>query len=317
MVKKSLKYTDLFCGLGSFHFSMQNSCRASAGAVGAECILASDINEYVKNTYYMNYNIKPHGDIRRLRPPHADIVFAGFPCQSFSRAGNQLGLQDEEQGGLFKYIIPFFSKKLPKQPSFVILENVTAVIKHDNGNTFKYILSSLEKQGYNIKYFKIRCSDHGIPQMRKRLFIVAIHSRHPISWFDHFDKRIANPASKTPTLTKFLKKSLPTGHTFEKTVSYSIRCSAHGSEIEPVHSKSHNWDGYYVNTPALNRAYEYRLSEKDCKKLQGFPPTFVIDGSKVHRSKQIGNSIPTVLSRIITDSIVSCSRPPSARDVKK
>lgn len=303
--RESLKYTDLFCGLGSFHFSMQNSSKALR--VPSSCTLACDISEHVRNTYFMNYNIKPHGDIRKIKTiPKSDIVFAGFPCQSFSRAGNQLGLEDQEQGGLFRYIVPFFSKKLPKQPSFVILENVTAVIKHNNGKTFQYILNTIRKHNYNVQYFKIRCSDHGIPQMRKRLFIVAIHKRHPESWFQCFHNRISKPATKTPSLSTFLRSSLPKGHTFEKKVSYSIRCSAHGSQIEPTTHLSHNWDGYYVNTPTQKRAYEYRLSEDDCKKLQGFPKSYVIDGSKVHRSKQLGNSIPTPLTRVITDSIMMC-----------
>ena len=60
------------------------------------------------------------------------------------------------------------------KPKIIILENVRALISHDKGNTLNKIINDIKKENYHIVYDVLNCSDYGVPQMRKRLFIIAV-----------------------------------------------------------------------------------------------------------------------------------------------
>ena len=90
-----VKYIDLFCGMGSFHYSFQQ--------LGFKCVMASDIYEPAKENYKQNYNIDVLGDICDIDPSTLelyDILCAGFPCQPFSQAGHHKGF-DDNRGTMF------------------------------------------------------------------------------------------------------------------------------------------------------------------------------------------------------------------------
>lgn len=83
-----MKFIDLFAGLGGFHQALED--------YGAECVFASEINSSLSELYERNFGIKPEGDIRAVdlkSIPDHDILCAGFPCQPFSKAGDQKGLE--------------------------------------------------------------------------------------------------------------------------------------------------------------------------------------------------------------------------------
>ena len=86
-----LKYIDLFCGIGSFHYSFSK--------LGFECVMACDICEPARDTYKKNHKLKPLGDICDIDPSTVkpyDILCAGFPCQPFSQAGFRKGFKDDK-----------------------------------------------------------------------------------------------------------------------------------------------------------------------------------------------------------------------------
>lgn len=170
-----IKYIDLFCGLGGFHISVENACKRLN--LQSECVLASDIKPIAIKSYYDNFKILPQGDICKIpmqNIPNFDILCAGFPCQPFSSAGKRLGFEDT-RGTLFFEIARILKDK---QPQFAILENVEGLLTHNKGNTFSTIQNVLNDIGYNV-YFKIlNACDFGLPQARKRIYIVC--SKHPI-----------------------------------------------------------------------------------------------------------------------------------------
>ena len=168
---KEVKYIDLFSGLGAFHtaFDRHNKFQNS---IKYKCVLASDINEDVRNIYEENYGLKPEGDINDIKIeniPDFDLLCAGFPCQPFSIAGKQEGFKDKLKGNLFYKILEIIDIKKPRT---LILENVKNLHTIHKGQTFKIIKNELEKRGYNVSYKVIDSRYYNSPQSRSRIFII-------------------------------------------------------------------------------------------------------------------------------------------------
>ena len=184
---KEVKYIDLFCGLGAFHTAF-NRNNILQNEIKYTCVLASDINEGVRNIYEENYGIKPEGDINKINidtMPDFDILCAGFPCQPFSIAGNQEGFQDKTRGNLFYKILEIIDKK---QPETLMLENVKNLHTIHNGETFKIIKNELENRGYNVSYKVIDSRFYNSPQSRHRIYIIC--NKHKNYTFSEINRPI-------------------------------------------------------------------------------------------------------------------------------
>lgn len=160
----ALRFVDLFAGLGGFHVAMER--------LGHRCVLSSEIDPGLQRLYALNFGIEPHGDIRSIPlsdiPAH-DILCAGFPCQPFSKAGRQAGLACETNGDLASIIV---SWARAARPRFLLLENVPNLLRHDGGRTWRWLSQELRHAGYSLDAKVISPHEHGVPQMRERLFIV-------------------------------------------------------------------------------------------------------------------------------------------------
>lgn len=177
-----MKFIDLFAGLGGFHKALSE--------LGHECVFASEIDLELCDLYEKNWRIKPAGDIKEIVkkkieaiPPH-DILCAGFPCQPFSKAGKQEGMMDIERGTLFDEIVKIIKHHHPK---YFILENVPFIQNHNNKSTWDYIVRRLQEKISNGLQYKINHREYsphqfGIPQHRKRIFIVG-----SLESLDHFN----------------------------------------------------------------------------------------------------------------------------------
>lgn len=168
-MKKSFKFIDLFSGIGGFHQAMEQ--------LGGTCVFASDIDKYAIETYKENYGIDSDVNIRDIKVediPKHDVLCAGFPCQTFSKAGKQKGFDDETKGTLFFEIERILEYHKTK---FIILENVRNLVSHDHGNTWKTIYNHLKKLGYRLTPEPLILSPHqlGVPQLRERVVILGIY----------------------------------------------------------------------------------------------------------------------------------------------
>jgi DNA (cytosine-5)-methyltransferase 1 len=166
---KEIKYIDLFCGLGAFHYafnSLQNE------NTKYKCVFACDIDENVRKIYEENYGIQPEGDINKINIetiPDFDILCGGFPCQPFSIAGKKEGFEDKIKGNLFYSILKIIDIKIPNT---IILENVKNLLTINGGDTFNTINDELQKRGYIVSFKVIDSKYYNSPQSRQRLFIV-------------------------------------------------------------------------------------------------------------------------------------------------
>lgn len=176
---KQMRFIDLFAGLGGFHLALRN--------LGHECVFASEVDETLRELYRRNFGMEAVADIREVNvaniPPH-DILCAGFPCQPFSKAGDQSGLDDQELGDLYLQILRVIRYH---QPRYLILENVPNLEKHDQGQTWDIIKHLLEAEGYHVSLSKLSPHQFGIPQIRERMYIVG--SIRPLDGFQWPKKR--------------------------------------------------------------------------------------------------------------------------------
>lgn len=171
-----MRFVDLFAGLGGFHFALE--------ALGHECVFACELDEELRTLYSRNFpSIGRHiyGDIRlsKHKIPKHDILCAGFPCQPFSKSGEQRGRSDRTRGTLFAEIIDIVARR---RPSIVLLENVGNFERHAGGRTWQIVRSEFEELGYCVRGTEHKTSGgHGLvsphhfgfPHHRERFFAIA------------------------------------------------------------------------------------------------------------------------------------------------
>jgi len=167
----NFKFIDLFAGIGGFHQAMRY--------LGGTCIMAAEINQACVETYTSNFKTQEkeiRGDVNDIEPKSIekfDVLCAGFPCQPFSKAGAQEGFKDKKRGNLFYKIMDILEQH--PEVKFVILENVRNLA--DKTENWDIIKSELTKHNFYITETPLILSpsDFGIPQIRERVYILAIN----------------------------------------------------------------------------------------------------------------------------------------------
>jgi DNA (cytosine-5)-methyltransferase 1 len=169
---KILKVGTLFSGIGAFEHALDRL------NIKHDIMFACDIDEYVKKSYFANYNIDKdrwYNDVTKLDATkyldeNIDIVVGGSPCQSFSFVGKQKGLDDERGNLIFQFIRIINECK----PKVFIFENVKGLTTHDKGHTFQIVMNKFKELNYELHYDILKATDYEIPQSRQRLFIIGI-----------------------------------------------------------------------------------------------------------------------------------------------
>ncbi|MEZ4884129.1 MAG: DNA (cytosine-5-)-methyltransferase [Chitinophagales bacterium] len=192
MIKNNkLRFIDLFAGLGGIRLGFEQACQDKG--IEAECVMTSEIKPHAIKTLKYNHDHENFvGDIFQVKNediPNFDFLFGGFPCQPFSTGGKRQGFADT-RGTLF-----FEIERIIKyhQPMGFILENVEGLVKHDLenkkdpiGRTLSTIIYKLEKElGYQVSWEVLDSVNFGVPQSRKRVFIVGTKD-HKISLKDFY-----------------------------------------------------------------------------------------------------------------------------------
>lgn len=164
------RFIDLFAGIGGFHQAMRY--------LGGECLMAAEINQACVETYNKNFTTiegEVRGDVKKIDPKSIgkfDVLCAGFPCQPFSKAGNQKGFDDTTRGNLFYAIMDILDEH--EEVQFVVLENVRNLA--DKTENWSIIKSELLKRDFIITESPLILSpsDFGIPQIRERVYILGV-----------------------------------------------------------------------------------------------------------------------------------------------
>lgn len=158
-------YASLFSGIGGFDLA--------ANKLGGQCVFASEIKPTSRLIYRNNLGFEPSGDITKIQSseiPTHDVLFAGFPCQSFSIYGKRGGLEDPRG----KLIFEMFRVIRDKKPKMFILENVPNFAKMKKGQIIGFVVKTLESFGYRVGWNTLNSENFGLPQFRERIYIVGI-----------------------------------------------------------------------------------------------------------------------------------------------
>ena len=175
MVRMRLRFIDLFCGIGGIRLGFEQV--AIELGFETQCVFSSDIDKLARETYELNFDETPSGDLTKCKDiPDHEVLLAGFPCQPFSYAGSRRGFGDT-RGTLFFEVEKIIQNRLPKM---VLLENVRGLVSHDQGRTLKTITTRLESLGYGVEYRVLNSADFGVPQNRMRIYIVALLGQKPV-----------------------------------------------------------------------------------------------------------------------------------------
>jgi DNA (cytosine-5)-methyltransferase 1 len=169
-----IKFIDLFAGVGGIRLGATSALERYA--IESRCVLSSEIDDKACETYQLNFQEYPSGDIRDIVEIEPfDLLLAGFPCQPFSYAGKRKGFGDT-RGTLFFEVEKILGLY---QPKAFLLENVRGLYTLDSGRTFKTIINKLHDLGYGTYDLLLNSSDFGVPQNRVRLYILGIKGVTP------------------------------------------------------------------------------------------------------------------------------------------
>jgi DNA (cytosine-5)-methyltransferase 1 len=110
-----------------------------------------------------------------------DVILAGLPCQAFARIGrSKLGsvaddpdaYRTDPRAGLYRRFLTYVRSF---QPLAIVLENVPDILNHGGHNVPEEICRKLENWNYKCEYTLLNAANYGVPQLRERLFLIAIH----------------------------------------------------------------------------------------------------------------------------------------------
>ena len=302
--KGKFTFIDLFAGIGGIRLGFQSN--------GGRCVFSSEWDKDAAKTYYYNFGERPFGDIQKIDPkdiPDFDVLLAGFPCQPFSIIGDKEGFNHETQGTLFFNIEKIL---LAKKPKAFMLENVRNLTAHDNGRTFKVILSHLRNAGYDVHYKVLNALDYGVPQKRERIIIcgfrkkVAFEFPPPIpkdsrktvadiidSDAEKDKSLFVRPAIRKSRLARLKDKKFPRPYISHENVAGSITPHTFSCALRA---------GASANYILIND--ERRPSAREMLRIQGFPDEFKIVVPYSQVKHQTGNSVAVPVIRAVAEKLV-------------
>ena len=287
------KFIDLFAGIGGVRQSFESN--------GGKCVFSSEIDAFAKFTYYSNFGVVPFGDITKIDAnmiPDHDVLCAGFPCQPFSHIGKREGFDHPTQGTMFHEIVRIIEiKKTP----VLFLENVPGLINHDDGNTLKVIIKTLKDMGYAVHHTVLDASQFGVPQKRKRFYLVAFLNQRTQFKFPEppmLSKNIGDILETNITgysISEHLQKTYLFKKDDGRPVLVDKNSVGAAKTLVSTYHKIQRLTGTFVRDGETGIRL---LTTNECKALMGFPNDFVIPVSRTQMYRQMGNSVvvPVVTS---------------------
>lgn len=290
-----MQTVDLFSGCGGLSLGFQNA--------GFEIIAAFDKWEPAVRVYRDNFDHPMHDTdlaseeglafICSLKP---QLIIGGPPCQDFSSAGKR-----DETLGRGDLTLSFANIVSTCRPEWFVMENVARIIK---SSILKEAIQIFSKNGYGISYEVLDASLCGVPQARKRFFLIGHLSSKDGFLNPYFQK---NQSKQPMTVFDYFGNSLGIEYYYRHPRSYMRR------GIFSIHEPSPTIRG--VNRP-IPKGYNRHsgdpvvitdqvrpLTTLERSYIQTFPDTFIFNGNKTDLEQMIGNAVPVKLGEYVANCI--------------
>lgn len=290
-----LKTIDLFCGCGGMSLGFQNA--------GYDIMSAYDKWEPAVKVYRMNFSHPIYQDDladpevqERIIDANPDIIIGGPPCQDFSSAGHR-----NEDFGRAVLSITYSEIIVKAKPKYFVMENVPEITK---SRSIKVVIDNFKSAGYGLTQKILDASYCGVPQSRKRFFLIGVLGGEDDALLDYLE---CNLAEKPMTMFDYFGNSLGTEYYFRVPRSYSRRgvfsiyepCQTIRGVDRPIPKgyKGHPSDPVGIGPKVraltvLERSY-----------VQTFPKGFKFDGNKGDLNLMIGNAVPVKLAEYVAVAI--------------
>jgi len=290
-----METVDLFSGCGGLSLGFQDA--------GFEILAAFDKWEPAAKVYRDNFkhpvydtDLRSKEGLEFVKSLKPQMIIGGPPCQDFSSAGKR-----DETLGRADLTISYATIAAAAKPEWVVMENVGRIIK---SHILKEALRIFKKAGYGVSYQVLDASFCGVPQSRKRFFLVG-HRHSPDRFLNlYFDK---NQSCKPMTLFDYFGKSLGIEYYYRHPRNYGRR------GIFSIYEPSPTIRGVNRTIPKGYAKHEgdpveisdkiRPLTTKERSLIQTFPEDFIFNGHKTDLEQIIGNAVPVKLGKYVANCI--------------
>lgn len=319
---------DLFAGAGGLSLGLKEAGFHTVCAVEIESVYAATFAHHSPSTDVLTTDVQ-RVDWSNYKGK-ADFVCGGPPCQPFSSGGLRAAADDKRD------MLPWFLKVLELvKPFAFLMENVPGLMVGDRAHYLAAVLAEFRKLGYAVVAQVVNAADYGVPQSRRRLFVVGMREG-----LFRFPKETHGPKRKQPQVA--VKDVLPTHQIGEPNSSKVVYAKNPDLRPNPYHGQLFNGGGRPINRerPAptilasaggnkthffddLDLVPEYhahllhggkpregalrgarRLTVLESAILQTFPADMMFTGTRNAQYHQVGNAVPPLLASVLGKAIV-------------
>ena len=290
---------DLFCGAGGFSAGLLNA--------GIDIVAAYDNWPLAIKTY--NKNLPSHaaeldiGDIAvsvdEIASHNPDIIIGGPPCQDFSTAGNRVEGKHANLTVAFSHIVAQCA------PSFVLMENVT---RGRSSAAYAFMRSTLEQQGYSFAEIILDASRCGVPQSRKRFFVLGTLEGDGIcsAFLSWIEKSVSG---NLLTVSEYMGEEIDVDYYYRHARNYSRRAIFTTREPSPtIRGVNRPIPPHYVRNhlDSADPSEVRPLYSWERSRIQTFPSEWQWSGKDRNTNTEslIGNAVPVNLARFVGQGVL-------------
>lgn len=291
-----MRVIDLFCGCGGLSLGFQQA--------GFDVVAAYDVWEAALKVYRHNFSHPvSHLDlsdvqfssftINALQP---QMIIGGPPCQDFSSAGKR-----NEEGGRGDLTISFAQIIYNVRPEWFVMENVARIVK-----TQKLVeaIAIFKKAGYGLSQRVLDASYCGVPQKRKRFFLIGKINENDGFLNNYIESSLSD---KPMTLRDYFGEGLGINYYYRHPRSYLRRGIFSIDEPSPtirgVNRPMPKGYQIHANDPIKSKDGIRALTTTERGYIQTFPKDFVFFGNKTDVEQMIGNAVPVNLAKFVGETI--------------
>ena len=287
-----MNHVSLFTGIGGFDLGFERAGMTSTAQIEYDSYPRSVLQRHWPDVS------RPSNDVKEVTGHDlgsVDILSGGFPCQDVSLAGQRAGLHDGTRTNLW---FEFHRIIAETSPRWIVIENVVGLLSSNNGNDMGTILQGLASLGYEWAYRTVDSQWFGVPQRRRRLFIVGSLGTDACqqalldsSGMFGDSLSLGTPTSGPSSLDRRSAKRR------EVTTVHATQTPIVGHNISPTISSQARIAVFGAGSPRF-------LTPTECERLQGFPDGWTDNLADTRRYQALGNAVTVPVAEWLGRRIV-------------